>query len=430
MNKNLMNKSNLKILSLVIAFLIWLLVGNIQDPVSSLPFYDIPVRIVNQSYLAEKLEIPLLVEGKDTVNVRIRAEKSVLAKLKRENITAEADVTQIVDMTTNPRMVPVKVTCPGISEDKITVTPGNIPINIEEQISVEKVISVSCDTMPDKSYEVGKIRAIPEKVTISGPSTLVNKIDRVVANVDVSGMVKSDIMKSKFTIYDKNQEPLKEKTLSYLDLKGIKNNEINVQVDLWKIAEAKIEVEHSGTPKYGYEVDSVNPVPDVINIAGTEDALKKLKEEGNVLKIPGEYIDVTGKSIDFVQNVDLSKLLPDNIVLARDINSSVIVTVKILPYNSREYTVSAAKIESVDKAENLDVVFEQETIPVRVKGKLEDLNKFKPEDIQLKINLKEYKEGTYEVPAAVTLPKGYTLVDEIKVKVKLVPSAEKSAEEE
>ena len=429
MNKNIMNKFNLKILSLIIAILIWFIVGNIQDPVSSLTFYDIPVTIVNQSYLAEKLQIPLLVEGKDTVNVRIKAEKSVLDKLKKESITAEADVTQIVDMETKPLMVPVKVICPGVSEDKMTISPGNIPINIEEQISVEKVISANYNNTPNKNYEVGKIRAIPEKVTISGPETLVNKIDRVVASVDVEGMAKSDVIKSEFKIYDKNQEELNDKQMAYLDLKGVRNNEVSVQVDLWKISEAAIKVDYSGTPKYGYEVDSVNPVPDVINIAGTEEALKALEENGNVLKIPGEYIDVTGKSADFVQNVDLSELLPENIILARDINSSVIVTVKILPYNSREYAVSAAQIASVNKKENLDVVFEQETIDVRVKARLEDLNRLSGENIQLKIDLKDYKAGEYEVPVTVTLPTGYELVDAIKVKVKLVPSAETSAEE-
>lgn len=429
MNKNFMNKFNMKILSLIIAFLIWLVIGNIQDPVSNITFYDIPVKIVNQSYLAEKLEIPLPVEGKDTVSVRIRAEKSVLKNLKKENITAEADVTQIVDMQTDPLMVPVKITCPGVSEDKITVSPGNIPINIEEQISVEKVISTSYDNTPDKNYEVGKIRAIPEKVTISGPSTLVNIIDRVVATVDVTGMAKSDILKSGLKIYDKNQVVLDDKQMAYLDLKGVKNNEVNVQVDLWKITEAAIEVEYSGVPKYGYEVNSVTTVPDVISIAGTEEALKELKENGNVLKIPGEYINVTGKSTDFVQNVDLSELLPDNIILARDINSSVIVTVKILPYNSREYMVSAARIESVNKAENVDVTFEQETIAVRVRGKNEDLNKLLPANIQLKIDLSEYQQGEYEVPVEVSLPSGYALVEEIKVKVKLVQAAETVVQE-
>ena len=35
-------------------------------------FYEIPVTIVNESYLASDLEIPLLMEGHDTVNVKVK----------------------------------------------------------------------------------------------------------------------------------------------------------------------------------------------------------------------------------------------------------------------------------------------------------------------------------------------------------------------
>ena len=46
-------------------------------------------------------------------------------------------------------------------------------------------------------------------------------------------------------------------------------------------------------------------------------------------------------------------------------------------------------------------------------------------NIQVQIDLNGYGEGEYEVPVTVTLPGGYELVESIKVKVKLVPGAEK-----
>lgn len=430
MKKNLMNKFTLKILSVLIAILIWLVIGNLQNPVKTVSFYDIPVDIINESYLAGKLEIPLLVEGKDRVNVRIRAEKSVIQELKKDMITAEADVTQIVDMKTTPLMVPVKITCPGVAAENITVSPGNIPINIEKQVSAEKVIAPTYDNTPEKNYEIGSIKALPEKVTISGPATLINKIDRVVANVDVAGMVKSDILKTNLIIYDKNQEKLTEKQMSYLDLKDIKNNEVNVQVDLWKIREIPVEAEYTGVPRYGYEVQSVESVPETISIAGTEDALQKLKDSGNVFEIPGEFVDVSGKTEDFETSVDIAELLPEDTKLARDLNSLVIVKVKILPYNSKEFKISAAEIQSVNKAEDLDVIYEQESVTVRVRARREDLQKLDEKDIHLKVDLSGCEKGSYELPLGVELPNGYELISPVKTKVKLVPSMEKKNTEE
>lgn len=427
MKKSLMNKSTLKILSLLIAILIWVVVKNVQDPMLVKVITRIPVTIVNESYLASNLEVPLLIEGQDTVNVKVTGRESVVKELTREDFTAIADMTQIISMETTPRMVPVKVSCEGLLDSDISVTPGNIQVDIEEQTSVEKIIAVNTgDTIPDKNYEVGVLKANPEKVTISGPESIVNKIDRVVAMVDVTGRKETRIeLDSELKIYDKNQDELSEKQLSYLDLKEIKNNKIKVTAEFWK-AQNKISVKAdiSGSPKYGYQVSEIKLVPDTISIAGTDEALQKLAEAGNTLEIPGSMIDVSGKSSDFEVNIDLTELLPENTKLARDLNSSVIVTVKILPYNSQDFELSATQIQTENIPEDMDLVFGQEKITVRLKGKDEDLKNLKPETVQMKINLKDYKEGEYTVPVTVTLPGGYELVDEIAVKVKLVAKAE------
>ena len=206
MKKNLMNKFTLKILSLAVAILIWLLVINIEDPVRTETYWDVPVTIVNESYLTSEFEIPLLVDGSDTVTVRIRANNTVLRNIDRDSITAEADMTQIISMDTNPYMVPVRVVCPGVSEENITVTPANIPIDTDSLTSKAMTISVTDGrTTPDSGYEVGKFTVNPEKVTISGPEDLINKLDRVVADVDVTGMNQSGNISALLHIYDKKR---------------------------------------------------------------------------------------------------------------------------------------------------------------------------------------------------------------------------------
>lgn len=428
MKKNMINKFTLKVLSLIIAILIWLLVRNVDDPIVVRTFYEIPVSIENASYFAENLEIPLLVDGKDTVKVRVKGARSVVSKLKKEDIKAVADMTQIISKDTTPIMVPVEVTGTGISDSDITVRPRNIQVDIEKQKSVEKTIAVSTgDTQPDKDYEIGNLKANPEKVTISGPETIINKIDKVVALIDVTGRKESNIeIKSQLKIYDKNLDELSPKQLEYLNIKEISDNTIRIQAQFWKVKQnVKIKAEYSGEPKRGYEVDSINLVPDTISVAGTDEALKKLEQEGNTLEIPGKYIDVTDKTGDFEQNIDLSELLPEDLKLVRDLNSSVIATVKILPYNSRDYEVSVTQIEADNKAEDLDLIFQDEQITIRAKAKEQDLDSLSAANIQVQIDLSGYGEGEYEVPVTVTLPGGYELVESIKVKVKLVPGAEK-----
>ena len=61
MKKSLMNKFTLKILSLLIAMLIWLLVVNVQDPITTEIFTDIPVTFVNESYIEKSGKLALMV---------------------------------------------------------------------------------------------------------------------------------------------------------------------------------------------------------------------------------------------------------------------------------------------------------------------------------------------------------------------------------
>src|SRR5699024_521619 len=149
--------------SFVIAAFTWLIVTNMEDPVTEVTFYNIPVTIANASYLESNSQIPALTDGRDTVNVTIKAKSSVIKDLDQEDITAQADMTQIISMDTTPVMVPVTAQCTDISAEDITVNPGNIPIDVEEKVTIEqKIYSTYGDTLPDKNYEVGSVKAEPD----------------------------------------------------------------------------------------------------------------------------------------------------------------------------------------------------------------------------------------------------------------------------
>ena len=148
-------------------------------------------------------------------------------------------------------------------------------------------------------------------MTISGPASIVNKIDRVVAMADVTNRKESNVeIASELRIYDKDQDELSEKQLSYLDLKDIRDNNIKIDAQFWKIQKKiAVKADYSGKSADGYQVDDIKLVPDTISIAGTDEALQKLTEEGNTVEIPGNLIDVTGQSSDFEVNIDISEVL-------------------------------------------------------------------------------------------------------------------------
>ena len=161
----------------------------------------------------------------------------------------------------------------------------------------------------------------------------------------------------------------------------------------------------------------------------SEEALKKLEDNGNTLEIPGELINVDGINSDLEANVKLSALLTEEeeLKIPEEVGQSVVVKVSILPYGSREYDLKADAIQVQGLSSDLRVSYNKEKISIRVKGTEANLNALKVEDIKAVIDLTGKTAGEYTLPVTITLPEGYEQVEEVQATVQL-NQAEKTSE--
>ena len=265
----------LKIMSVAIAVVLWLIVVNIDNPTGTNYYTLNDVELINKEYVESSDTIGKMCmpeQNQDSIKVAITATKKIRDKIKVTDISAVADLQQAVSLDTNPVMVPITVTCsvPGVSPSDIKVTPQNLSVNLDEKETQEFVVNVSRgDTKPGKDYEVGSLTASPEKVRITGPKTLINKIDKVNASIDVDGAMEDVTQETDVKIIDKNGEEFTDTDMGYLNV-----SKVYVTAKLWKVqSNVRISAEYSGTPAAGYQVESIMTTPNVISIAGSEDAL-------------------------------------------------------------------------------------------------------------------------------------------------------------
>ena len=180
-------------MSVAIAVVLWLIVVNIDNPTGTNYYTLNDVELINKEYVESSDTIGKMCmpeQNQDSIKVAITATKKIRDKIKVTDISAVADLQQAVSLDTNPVMVPITVTCsvPGVSPSDIKVTPQNLSVNLDEKETQEFVVNVSRgDTKPGKDYEVGSLTASPEKVRITGPKTLINKIDKVNASIELDG---------------------------------------------------------------------------------------------------------------------------------------------------------------------------------------------------------------------------------------------------
>ena len=129
MKKGLMNNWGLKILSFLLAVMLWLIVVNIDDPVTTQTFNNIPVAVTNAEVLAATNQTYQIEDGTQNVSVTVRAKRSVLNKIKADNIKATADMKELTLQT----QIPISVEITGVNYESVEVSPRNLQVKLEDE---------------------------------------------------------------------------------------------------------------------------------------------------------------------------------------------------------------------------------------------------------------------------------------------------------
>ena len=418
MKKKLTDNLLLKIVSVLIAILIWVVIANINDPIVSAT-YNVPVNIINGAYI-ESIGKTYRVAEEDQdqkVKVVMRGKSSVVENRSIDDIEAVADLTQIVNMDTVPYVVvPVTVTCDNVQPENITVTPQSIKIVLEDKANQEFIVGVDIQNKPDSQYAVGEVTAKPEKVKIMGPTSLIQKIDRVVATFDVGDITEDTMGTSGLIIYDKNGEDVTASSMDYLKF-DIGDPIVAVNVKLWQVVpNVQIKVVSSGSPGSGYHVANVSSTPTEIGIAGTEEALKALREKGNVIEIPASEISVKGATSDVEKKIDLTQFLPPDTKLSSDVTTAI-VTANILPVGSKSFVLQTQNIEVLGLSSELTFVPDTDEVTINISGPEAVLRTIKEETFDAQIDLSGKTIGTHKVPIKITVPPECELLEDVSINV-------------
>ena len=87
--KSQKNNMWMKILSVVIAILIWLFVANTNDPVITKRFYSIPVKVTNEDALTKRGYAYEILDGEE-VNITVKGKSSIVRSMNISDFQAVA----------------------------------------------------------------------------------------------------------------------------------------------------------------------------------------------------------------------------------------------------------------------------------------------------------------------------------------------------
>ena len=406
MKTRLMNNIGLKVLAFLAAGLLWLLVVNIDDPVTSATYQDVPVTVINQEVLAEEQQTFQIVDDTQTVDVTVTARRKILNRIQKEDITATADMRELTLKT----QIPITVTVAGYDSVEAEAYPRNLQVKLEdEELKNFPIVPKTTGTVRD-GYVLGDIEAVPENVSIRGPKSVVDQIDRVEATVNVSGLSQDDVLTSRLMLYDDEGDEIDQSLLA----NNLGDEGVSVSVKLYQTKNVPITFDTSRiTAAEGYEFTGITYEPEEIQITGSEKALRSVAE----IRIPEEALELSGLT---EKVVDISDYIPDDVRLADENAGSVAVIITVEKDGTKAFDVMPSAVIVNHLSEDLVLTYDQtEALEIHVRGPRETLNSLNLER-KVSIDLNEYTEqGSYTVPVDVQLPGDCGLEADVSVKIEL-----------
>lgn len=387
------NKILLMLLSIAIAFGLWVYVITFVSSDMEGTFYDIPVSLQGEALLAER-GLMITTQEKPTVTLTLYGNRRELNKLNNENITIVADVSKIGEPGThNLNYTPYY---PGdIPSNAFTVQsqyPSMVKITVEKRLTKEVPVKVLYQGSVQEDYiaDTENIELDNSMVKISGPASVVDQITQAIVEVDLQDKSESFIDSYRFTLCNAQGDPV--------DAKMVETNiaEVNLTLYIKRVKEIKLVVTVVAGGGATEQTSDITIDPQVIKVAGSESALEDL-EELNLGTI--DLGELTKDSVrEFPINLDsgLENLSG---------KSKAKVTVKFPELMTK--SISITDFAAVNVPEGTEVEFITEELLVIIRGPKELVSKLTAKDVSVTVDFENAQAGSFTLKANVIIGESF-----------------------
>lgn len=405
MEKRGLNKLGLKIGSLVIAIVIWIVVANVDDYKTTKQISGIEIEFINGSAITEKNKVYEVPAG-TTVDIVVKGKRSVVEGLTSEDFKAVADLSKM--SVTNAVMVEVSAVSSYIGRDlTITYTDNAVVVAVEDKLETQFPITVRATSEVAEGYAIRSKTATPNLITVEGAESVVKDIKEVVVNVDVKGANQNLTAIAEPIFIDGNGEAIDSSKFEY-DVK-----EVEVFVEVMKTKELSVKVKQQGKPRDGYAIASIDYQPTSIVVVGDPADLAKVEE------VVIDDIDVENCYKDIELAVNITEYLPTEITLV-DANEEIAIKIVVEKVEEKEIRLDSSDINLVGKEDNCTYVFKGAvSYNLKVRGLKADLDKLKVANLIPSIDVTGYGPGIYTFTVNLRDVKGIEVLDAVTVELEI-----------
>lgn len=375
------------LLSVLIAFGMWLYVINFISPGSDETYYNIPVVFEGETALKER---ELMITSSDTASVtlRISGNRSDLNKINSSNITLKVDLSKIYDP--GEHYLTYSISYPGdvpngaVNEE--SRNPSYIRIVVEEIQRESVPVQIVFTGATPESYIADTEAPVLSQmeIAVEGPASVVSRIHHARIDVDLTDRTESLSENYRYTLCDEEGNPV-DVALVTTDVAEV---HMQLKVQRYKELELKLKTNYGGGASA--ENTTITIEPETIRVAGSDALLEKLDE------IILGMVDLSSIEEDVEQSYAIT--LPEGVSNLTGITTAT-VNIQFNDLTIKEFEVD--QIHATNVPEGMDYELMNQVIKVRLRGKTELIEAINPDDILITVDFKGKELGNFTIKPGI-----------------------------
>lgn len=398
MNDLLKKDIVIKIVSVLLAILLWLYVLNIDNPYKNKPL-TIPIKVENINTLQEKALALKNDNFTRNVEVIIRGREEVLNKISPGDFQAILDFSKVKSVDDKTLKIDFIYDI-----DDITITvmiPRSVNIELEKIEKKAFPLQVELTGQPKENYKIINMTQVPESVTLEDVESVINQVASVKSFIDISNLDDDKTVKQECKVYDKNGKEI---------TKLSKNLSVEVKLEVAK--EVPVNLVVTGKPAQDYLEGAKKISPEKVLIAGPKEIVS------GITGLKTEPVSIENSRENVSTKTAIS--LPEGVRLVNS-PKEVLVNITIESLVNKNFTIAKDDIAILNFSDEelLDFEIVTESVEITLKGKQADLQNISAARMKPSIDVGGLEEGTHSIPLNIELPAGVRLLEKRNIEVKI-----------
>ena len=344
----LANNRFLLIASFNISFVLWVWVAIEQSPEVQRVINNVPVSIKYENSVPEKLGLQIFGKSDFTIDITVTGKKYIVSSLKPEDFSviantnnADSSGKKILNITVKAKEENSDFYITSYSDSEIEVffdryKEVEIPINVNVETSLNSVVP--------ENHIIGDAVSSVDTLIVSGPTTIVNQIESLNANISIDDVLTQTTTKQASIVALSKENSVVDTTLV-----DFSDNNVTVTLPVLKIVTLPTTVEFKNIPSYyANHPISYKVYPSSVKAAVPVDLVESTKA---YVVDTIDFSDIYDKKNSYVINANESQsieFLDDNL-------SSFTITIDASHMSSKTITVPKENISGKNNISTLNI---------------------------------------------------------------------------